>query len=129
MRLEDFALEVRVLASPAFKGIEITIIETLMIKQFVEGLRNSNTRNRLIIKRPATLTEAVHFARLSEMATRGARGNKTGAPVAAVTPNKSQKPANQYQEQQYQEKQFNQATGFRPYNHFKGAYHSQQAGT
>ena len=127
--LEDFAGEVRVLASRAFKGIENTILETLMLKQIVDGLRNSNTRERLIVKRPATLTEAVHFARLSEMATRVARGNKTGAPVAAVTATKFQKLANEYQQQQYQGKQFNQATGFGEYNSFKGGYQSPQAGT
>ena len=127
--LEDFAWEVRVLASRAFKGIENTILETLMLKQIVDGLRNSNTRERLIVKRPATLTEAVHFARISEMATRLARGNKTGAPVAAVTPNRFHKPGNEYQQQQYQGKQFNQATGFGEYNSFKGGYQSPQAGT
>ena len=86
--LEDFARDIRVLESRAFKGVETSILETLMIKLYVEGLRNSNTRERLIVKRPATVTEAVHFARLSEMVTRVARGKKTVPQVAAVAQKK-----------------------------------------
>ena len=35
--LEDFAREVLMIASGALKGTEITVFETLLIKQFVEG--------------------------------------------------------------------------------------------
>ena len=49
--IEDFAREVRILASGAFTEIEINIPETLMIKSFLDGLRK-RLSERLIVKRP-----------------------------------------------------------------------------
>ena len=69
-----------------------------MSKQFVDGLRNANMHERLILKRPVTLIEAVHIARLSEIATSVARGNKAGAAIAAVAPRKQYKPGQQFQQ-------------------------------
>ena len=96
--IEDFAREIRVLASSAFNCVQTAILETLIIKQFVDGIRNANTRERLIVKRPATLTEAIHFAHLSEMATKVARSNKTRAPIAAVALRKQDKLVQQFQQ-------------------------------
>ena len=42
--IEYFAREIRDLASSAFKGLETAILENIMIKQFVDGLGNANTR-------------------------------------------------------------------------------------
>lgn len=54
MSLEDFASEIRALASRAVNGIEISIIERLIVKHFKDGFTNSNTMQYLIVESGTT---------------------------------------------------------------------------
>ena len=76
-----------------------------MFKQLLDSVGNGNTRKILVGKRPVTLTEAVHLARLTEMATSVARGNKTGKPIAAVAARKLHKPVQQFQQSDHSQGQ------------------------
>ena len=53
------------------------MLEHILIKQFVNGLNNEVSRERVILKAPKTLTEAAQFARFSESAVRVARNHST----------------------------------------------------
>ena len=58
------------------------MLEHILIKQFVNGLSNELSRERVILKAPNTLTEAAQFARFAESAVHVARNLST----AAITP-------------------------------------------
>ena len=60
------------------------MLEHILIKQFVNGLNNEVSRERVILKAPKTLTEAAKFARFSESAVRVAR-NHSAAPSSSST--------------------------------------------
>ena len=51
------------------------VLEEIAKQQFILKVRNSITRERLIVKRPEKLKDAIEFARLSEVAGKTARGN------------------------------------------------------
>ena len=51
------------------------VLEKMAKQKFILGVRNSITHQRLIVKRPETLKDAIEFARLSEVAGNTARGN------------------------------------------------------
>ena len=60
------------------------MLEHILIKQFVNGLKNEVSRERVILKAPKTLTEVAQFARFSESAVRVAR-NHSAAPSSSST--------------------------------------------
>ena len=68
-------MKLRVFISKAYPTMDKNILEKITKQQFILGVRNSITRERLIVKRPETLKDAIDFARLSEVAGRTARGN------------------------------------------------------
>ena len=55
------------------------MLEHILIKQFVNGLSNKVSRERVILKAFKTLTEAAQFARFAESAVRVARNHSTAA--------------------------------------------------
>ena len=84
--LETFARDLRVVGNRAFKDVPADVLELLLVRQFIDGIRNPGTRERLILKRESNLTNAIHFARLSETATKVARaGPRSFSSINEVT--------------------------------------------
>ena len=73
--LEHYAMKLRVLSSKAYPTMDKDVLEEMAKQQFILGVRNSITRERLIVKLPEKLKDAIEFARLSEVAGKTARGN------------------------------------------------------
>ena len=73
--LEHYAMTIRVLASKAYPKLYDNFVEEMAKHQFILGVRNPITRERLIVKRPEKLKEAIKFTRLSEVAGFTAKGN------------------------------------------------------
>ena len=73
--LEHYAMELRVFISKAYPTINEDVLVEMAKQQFILGVRNSITCERLIVKRPEKLKDAIVFASLSEVAERPARGN------------------------------------------------------
>ena len=80
--VETFGRELRVLAAKAFPNPDEGMLQTLMVTQFVNGLRDADTRARLILRRCKDLNDTVSAARLSEVANKSVRGSKTSAVFA-----------------------------------------------
>ena len=80
--IERYSRELRVLAAKAFPNAEEEMLQTLMVTQFVNGIRDPDTRARLILRRCKDLHEAVSAARLSEVANRTVRSSKPTAVFA-----------------------------------------------
>ena len=49
-------------------------MERVLIKVFIDGLREDTSRERVLLYKPKTLTDAAQYARFSEAAIRVARG-------------------------------------------------------
>ena len=61
-----------------------------MMQVFVNGLRDYNSRERVILYSPKTLTEAAKYARFSETAVRVAHRTPQAAPTSINAINISQ---------------------------------------
>ena len=59
-----------------------------MIQVFIRGLRDEQSRKRVLLKSPKTLTEAAQYALVAEAATRVAKHN----PASSTTTTKAIKP-------------------------------------
>ena len=55
-------MELRVLSSKAYPIMDRNVLEEMAKQQFILGVRNSITRERLIVKRPEKLKDAIEFA-------------------------------------------------------------------
>ena len=74
--IESCARYVKLIGHRAYpKAADPAMLEHILIKQFVNGLNNKVSRERVILKTPKTLTEAAQFARFLESAVRVARNN------------------------------------------------------
>ena len=83
--IESFARDVKLIGHRAYpKAADPAMLEHILIKQFINGLNNEVSRERVILKGPKTLTEAAQFARFSESAVRVAR-NHSAPPSAPST--------------------------------------------
>ena len=51
------------------------VLEKMVKQKVLLGVKNSINRKRLIVKRPEKRTDAIEFARFSEVAGKTARGN------------------------------------------------------
>ena len=81
--IESFARDIKLIVHRAYpKAADPAMLEHILIKQFVNGLSNEVSRERVMLKAPKTLTEAAQFARFAESAVRVARNHST----AAATP-------------------------------------------
>ena len=68
-------MELRVFSMKAYPTMYEDVLEEMVKQQFILGVRNSITREILIVKLPENFKDAIEFARLSELAGRTARGN------------------------------------------------------
>ena len=68
-------MKLRVHSSKAYPTMDKDVLEEMAKQQFILGVRNYITRERLIVKRPEKLKDAIELARLSEVAGKIARGN------------------------------------------------------
>ena len=66
--LEHYAMDLRVLSSKAYPTMDDDVLEKMAKQQFILGVRNSITQERLIVKRLEKLKDAIEFAKLSEVA-------------------------------------------------------------
>lgn len=73
--LEHFAMELRVLCSKAYPNMNEAELEDMAKQQFILGVRNAITRERLIVHRPGNLKEAIEYGRLLEVANKTARNS------------------------------------------------------
>ena len=74
--IESFARDIKLIGHRAYpKAADPAMLEHILIKQFVNGLSNEVSRERVILKAPKTLTEAAQFARFAESAVRVARNH------------------------------------------------------
>ena len=80
--IESFARDIKLIGHRAYpKAADPPMLEHILIKQFVNGLSNEVSRERVILKALKTLTEAAQFARLVESAVRVARNYSTASPT------------------------------------------------
>ena len=78
--IESFARDIKLIGHRAYpKAADPAMLEHILIKQFVNGLSNEVSRERVILKAPKTLTEAAQFARFAESAVRVVRNHSTAA--------------------------------------------------
>ena len=78
--IESFASDIKLIGHRAYtKAADPAMLEHILIKQFVNGLSNEVSRERVILKAPKTLTEVAQFARFAESAVRVARNHSTAA--------------------------------------------------
>ena len=61
------------------KAADPAMLEHILIKQFVNGLSNEVSRERVILKAPKTPIEAAQFARFAESAVSFSRDHSTAA--------------------------------------------------
>ena len=74
--IESFASDIKLIGHrPYPKAADPAMLEHILIKQFVDGMSNEVSRERVILKAPKTLTEATHFARFAESAVRVAQNH------------------------------------------------------
>ena len=119
--LDTFARDLRMLANRAFEKVQQDVLEILLIKQFIDGARDITTKERLMVKRPATLTEAVHFARLSEMAVTAARGSQSKASsVSSVSQFEGQSSQRNYSPPNRQQNTFGYNQGNDDFGSYQG---------
>ena len=72
--IETFARDIKLLGHRAYPNGDPELLEHILVKQFTSGLRDEKSRERVILKSPASLTEAAQYARFSEAAVRVAHG-------------------------------------------------------
>ena len=78
--IESFACDIKLIGHREYpKAAYPAMLEHILIKQFVNGLSNEVSRERVILKAPKTLTEAAQFAQFEESSVRVARNYSTVA--------------------------------------------------
>ena len=77
--IENFARDIRILAARAFPKAPQDMRETLMVQQFIDGLRDGETKKRLILKKCDMLQDALNAARLSEIANKAVLEQRTAS--------------------------------------------------
>ena len=83
--IESFARDVKLIGNRGYpKAADPAMFEHILIKQFVNGMNNEVSRDRVILKALKTLTEAAQFARFSESAVHVSR-NHLAAPSSSST--------------------------------------------
>ena len=86
--IESFARDVKLIGHRAYqKTADPAMLEHILIKEFVNGLDNKVSRERVILKAPKTLTEAAQFARFLESAVRVARNHSTSSSTPSTVSN------------------------------------------
>ena len=57
--IESFARDIKLIGHRAYTGKDPELLEDIMINVFIRGLRDKQSRERVLLKSPKTLTEAV----------------------------------------------------------------------
>ena len=66
-------MELRVLCSKAYTRMNPEELDEMAKQQFILGIRNNISRERLVIQRPTKLKDAIEYTRLLEVANTTAR--------------------------------------------------------
>ena len=74
MSIESYARDIKLIGHKAYPDGEPRLLESVLIKVFINGLRDDTSRERVLLYKPKTLTDAAQYARFSEAAVRVARG-------------------------------------------------------
>ena len=72
--IEAYARDIKLIGHKAYHDGEPRLLESVLIKLFIYGLRDDTFRERVLLYKPKTLTDAAQYARFSEAAVRVARG-------------------------------------------------------
>ena len=72
--IEAYARDIKLIGHKAYPDGEPRLLESVLIKVFINGLRDDTSRERVLLYKPKTLTDAAQYARFSETAIRVARG-------------------------------------------------------
>ena len=73
--IDLFARDIKLIGHMAFTEKDPELLEDIMIHVFIRGLCDKQSRQRVLLKSPKTLTEASQYARFAEAATRVAKHN------------------------------------------------------
>ena len=83
--IEAYAQYIKLIGHKAYPNGDPDLLENILIKVFIHGLRDDKSRERVLLYSPKTLTEVAQYARFSEAAVRVA--NNRGAPTTVSTIN------------------------------------------
>ena len=83
--IEAFARDIKHIGHRAYPKGDPQMLEKILIKVFINGLRDEKSRERCLLHKPKTLTEAAQYARFSEAVVRVAHGRGNGNPVSALS--------------------------------------------
>ena len=97
--IESFAPNVKLISHKAYPNSDPQLLESMMMHVFVNGLRDPNSRERVILYSPKTLTEDAKYARFSETAVRVAHRTPQAASTSVNAMNPSQNNRTQPQRQ------------------------------
>ena len=73
--IELFARDIKLIGHRAYTGTDPELLKDIMIHVFICGLRNKQSRKRVLLKVLKTLTETAQYARFAEAETRVAKHN------------------------------------------------------
>ena len=72
--IEVYARDIKLIGPKAYPDGKPRILEFVLIRVFINGLRDDTSRGRVLLYKPKTLTDVAQYARFSEAAVRVARG-------------------------------------------------------
>ena len=72
--IEAFARDIKLIGHKAYPDGEPRLLESVLIKVFINGLRDDTSSERVLLYKPKNLTDAAQYVRFSEAAVRVARG-------------------------------------------------------
>ena len=73
--IKSFARDIKLIKHRAYTRKYPELLEDIMIYVFIRGLRDDQSRERVLLKSPKTLTVAAQYARVAEATTRVAKQN------------------------------------------------------
>ena len=97
--IESFARKLKLIGHKAFPNSDSQLLESMMMLVFVNGLKDSTSKERVLLYSPKTLTEGAKYARFSENAVRVAHRTSQATPTSVNAMNSSHNNRNQPQRQ------------------------------
>jgi hypothetical protein len=83
--IESFARDIKLIGHKAYPNDNSVLLEKMLIKVFTNGLRDDKSRERVMLQRPETLTDAAKYACISETVVRVARSHSAGAASSSAS--------------------------------------------
>ena len=74
MSIEAYARDIKLIGHSAYPDGEPRLLESVLIKVFINGLRDDTSRERVLFYKPKTLIDPAQYLWFSEAAVRVARG-------------------------------------------------------